>query len=204
VLLRHGQERLGFAPGPGIDDRDLGVLPARHAGDQAADAVRRIPEDQPVAGGQVQHAAQDGERRQDRRRLLPRVELPPDVLEEVRFRDLAQVPIAEVWHEVIVEDRERGLIEARLEGDRVEPVPVPGSGAEQDRLGCRLGLVRGRELAEGELRVDLRRDLLGGLLVGLAGSDPPVALLAVVVRSQPPRVAIPDHLRAHRARLRAR
>ncbi|MEB2346766.1 MAG: hypothetical protein OZ948_18755 [Deltaproteobacteria bacterium] len=51
---------------------------------------------------------------------------------------------------MVVEDRERGFVEARLEGDRVEPVPLPGSGAEQDRLGCRFGLVLGRELAEGE------------------------------------------------------
>ncbi|MEB2346767.1 MAG: hypothetical protein OZ948_18760 [Deltaproteobacteria bacterium] len=50
-------ERLGLVPGPGIDDRDLGVLPASRACDELPDAVRRIAGDHAVARGQVEHPA---------------------------------------------------------------------------------------------------------------------------------------------------
>ena len=90
MLLCHAEEHFCLRPRPGFDHVNLGRLALGNASDEPPAPIRRVACNQALAHREVEDATDDGEGGQNGRRLLPLLELPPDVVEQIRLADLAR------------------------------------------------------------------------------------------------------------------
>ena len=197
MLLGQREEGPNLLRRPRIDLLDLRGRPLADTPHQLPEPRCRVARDSTLAVEEVEDAANDRERVEDGRGGQALVEAGANETQEVFFGDGRHVLGPEEGNQVISDQALTRPLEARFE--RWGVGAVPGTDVLIEGEGRRFGL-RGvpKPIAlESDRGVDLLRERFRTTFVGFGGADFAVPFLAVVMDSEPPRLAVPYDLRRH-------